>query len=155
MGRERRCFSVSPQSVKAVLAEIPSKGTSFGKFVLTRGSLRPGVLLLRFDCVILTLLVISCLICDRACVSIVVVLVQVILDPRVWRKDEGSDAAPRRREPVQCIKRDIVEALLQVSTLVFVLSQASLGNSQPTMCVPTRPRTSSSTGIARYSLPLR
>lgn len=41
-------------------------------------------------------------------------LIQVILDPRVWRKDEGSDAAPRRREPVQCIKRDIVEALLQV-----------------------------------------
>lgn len=41
---------------------------------------------------------------------------QVILDPRVWRKEEGPDGAAvtRRREPVQCIKRDIVEALLQV-----------------------------------------
>ena len=37
---------------------------------------------------------------------------QVILDPRVWRKEEG--APPRRREPVECIKRDLVEALLQV-----------------------------------------
>eukprot|EP00752_Nemacystus_decipiens_P013017 g11515.t1 len=43
---------------------------------------------------------------------------KVILDPRVWRKDEGSDAAPRRREPVQCIKRDIVEALLQLCAIL-------------------------------------
>eukprot|EP00904_Undaria_pinnatifida_P006211 jgi/Undpi1/271/HiC_scaffold_1.g00267.m1 len=41
---------------------------------------------------------------------------KVLLDPRVWRKEEGG--AARRREPVQCIKRDIVEALLQAVYLV-------------------------------------
>ncbi|CBJ26795.1 conserved unknown protein [Ectocarpus siliculosus] len=49
---------------------------------------------------------------------------KVILDPRVWRKEkeegsyEDSPAAPRRREPVQCIKRDIVEALLQLCAIL-------------------------------------
>lgn len=37
---------------------------------------------------------------------------QVVLDPRVWRKEEG--APPRVREPSQCVRRDVVEALLQV-----------------------------------------
>eukprot|EP00903_Cladosiphon_okamuranus_P013113 g12231.t1 len=43
---------------------------------------------------------------------------KVILDPCVWRKDDGSDAAPKRREPLQCIKRDIVEALLQLCAIL-------------------------------------
>ncbi|CAN0437813.1 unnamed protein product, partial [Ectocarpus sp. 8 AP-2014] len=50
---------------------------------------------------------------------------KVILDPRVWKKEEqgegsseGSPAASRRREPVQCIKRDIVEALLQLCAIL-------------------------------------
>ncbi|CAM9787286.1 unnamed protein product [Scytosiphon promiscuus] len=45
---------------------------------------------------------------------------KVILDPRVWRKEEASDGTvvARRREPVQCIKRDIVEALLQLCAIL-------------------------------------
>ncbi|CAM9774936.1 unnamed protein product, partial [Laminaria digitata] len=41
---------------------------------------------------------------------------KVVLDPRVWRREEG--AAARRREPVQCIKRDVVEALLQLCAIL-------------------------------------
>lgn len=38
---------------------------------------------------------------------------QVVLDPRVWRREEGL--RPHEREPEESIKRDLLEALLQVS----------------------------------------
>lgn len=38
------------------------------------------------------------------------------MDPRIWKKE--NDAPPRRREPLEVVKRDVVEALLQLcSTL--------------------------------------